>query len=272
MKRSFVLARCIALLLSLCTALYSIHSSALDCPKKPWQAALYDNGMLGLDGKTGIDKELLDEIAKRTGCKFADSVQPRARIWYQLENGGLDLSVTAIETPERRRFAWFIHYLKMKNWAVLHPKVPALVESSKDFLEQPSLFFGAIRSYKHGVFHDQFLELLKKQNRVLYYPDIHTLYKALKQNRVQAIFAQPPVYFRMSANTGLDKDFRLLDWAPTEADTHHGVVLSKQSFSQKQQQEWQELFDEMRQDGTLERIFHNHLPYDLALGLLLDQK
>ena len=199
-------------------------------------------------------------------------MQPRARIWYQLENGGLDLSVTAIETPERRRFGWFVHYLKMKNWAVLHHKVPADVESSKEFLEQPSLFFGAIRSYKHGVFHDQFLKLLQKQNRVLYYPDIHTLYKALKQNRVQAIFAQPPVFFRMSANTGLDKEFRLQDWAPTEADTYHGVVLSKKSFSEKQQQEWQELFDEMRQDGALERIFHNHLPYDLALGLLDTQK
>ena len=62
MTRSLTLARCVPLLLSLCFGLYSIHSVAIDCPKHPWQAALYDNGLLGLDGKTGIVKELAAKL------------------------------------------------------------------------------------------------------------------------------------------------------------------------------------------------------------------
>lgn len=240
----------------------------LECPRQPWLVALYDNGLVDSQGKTGIDAELIDEIARRSGCKFKRILLPRARIWHQLEHGGLDLSVAAIESAQRKKFGWFIHYLQMKNLVLLDPNLPTDIVTARDFLQQPQLQFGAIRSYRHGFFHDRFLQQLGARKRLQYYPDIHTLFLAFSLRRVHGIFSQPPVYRRLLAETAVSPAVRVLDWAPEETPVPHGLVLAKHSFSLAQARQFQQLINELRDDGTLLRIFQNHLPADEAAGLV----
>jgi polar amino acid transport system substrate-binding protein len=255
--------------LLICTG--GIHSAtaAVVCEEKAWTAGLYEHGVLFFDGRSGIDKDVVDEIRKRTGCKIYTSLMPRARIWHDLEQGDLDLSVSGMATPERQRFAWFIPYMQMKSMVLLAPTVPLSVKQADDFLQRPDLVFGAVRSFKHGNLNDQVLKQLAERNRLQYYPDSRTLFKALKQQRVHAIFAQAPVYRHLIPELKLSPKLRILDWAPQEAGIEHGLVLAKASFNEEQLQEWQKLIQDIQQDGTMLSIFKTYLPEDEALALMV---
>jgi polar amino acid transport system substrate-binding protein len=262
-----VLLSCVGLLL--CSLSPSSYAE-VQCSDKAWSVGLYDHGVLFFDGRTGIDKDLTDEIRKRTGCPLHSRLMPRARIWHDLEQGQLDISVSGIATTERQKFAWFIPYLQMKNVVLLSPTVSQQVVQAEDFLQQTDLIFGAVRSFKHGTFHDAFLQQLDTQQRVLYYTDSITLFKALKQNRVQAIFAQAPVYRRLLPHLQFDFMPKIYDWAPAEPGMLHGLVLAKSSFSPSQMEQWRTLMQQLKQDGTLLKIYSTYLPAQEALALMPD--
>lgn len=263
---STILESCVCVFLVL---LSPISLAAIQCSNKAWTAGLYEHGVLFFDGRSGIDKDIIDEIRQRTGCKIYSSLMPRARIWHDLEQADLDLSVSGVSTAERNSFAWFIPYLQMKNMVLLSPEVPASVKQPDEFLQRADLRFGAVRSFKHGLFHDAFLQQLSAQNRVLYYTDSHTLFKALKQNRVQAIFAQAPVYRRLLPQLHFTIQPRMQDWAPEEQGVPHGLVLAKASFTQPEVEQWRLLMEELKRDGTLLKIYSEYLPAQEAEALML---
>lgn len=240
---------------------------AVDCPAKAWSVGLYEHGLLFFHGRSGIDKDIVDEIRKRTGCKLYSSLMPRARIWYDLEQGKLDLSVSGMASAKRRRFAWFIPYMQMKSMVVLAPSVPLSVVQAADFLKRSNLIFGAVRSFQHGQLNDELLQQLANLGRLQYYPDSRTLFKALKQERVHAIFAQVPAYRHFIPELQLSSKIRILDWALQEEGLQHGLVLAKSSFTEQQMEQWHALMQQMKQDGTLHRIFTRYLSEQEALAL-----
>lgn len=250
------------------TAALNNAFAAIRCPDNAWSAGLYEHGVLFYDGRSGIDQDIVNEVRKRTGCKIFTSLMPRARIWHDLEQGDLDMSVSGMQTPQRLGFAWFIPYMQMKSMVLLAPSVPLVVKDAEDFVKRTDLIFGAVRSFKHGHLNDQVLQQLALQNRLQYYPDSRTLFKALKQQRIQAIFAQPPVYRYLIPELQLSPELRILDWAPQEEGIEHGLVLAKSSFTAEEVQQWQQLMQQIRQDGTLLAIFKTYLPDDEAIALM----
>ncbi|EGM77457.1 periplasmic component of amino acid ABC-type transporter/signal transduction system [Rheinheimera sp. A13L] len=256
---------CICLIFSY---LSPVSIAAIQCPEKAWTAGLYEHGVLFFDGRSGIDQDIINEIRHRTGCKIYSSLMPRARIWYDLEQANLDMSVSGVETPERLLFAWFVPYMQMKNIVLLSPEVPLSVQQPEEFLLRSDLRFGAVRSFKHGLLHDTFLQQLTTQNRVLYYTDSITLFKALKQGRVQAIFAQSPVYRRLLPQLQFAVQPRMLDWYRQEQGVPHGLVLAKASFTQPDVEHWRLLMEELKRDGTLLKIYSVYLPQQEAEALI----
>ena len=78
-----------------------------DC-SRPYSLALHEHGLLyaGQTGE-GIDKDVADELARRSGCRIAVSVMPRARIWQLIESGALDFSLSGITNEAREKYASF---------------------------------------------------------------------------------------------------------------------------------------------------------------------
>ena len=93
------------------------------------QLAYYENGALyyrNQDGSySGIDKDVVEEVARRSGCHFNTVLESRIRIWTQLSNGTLAMSVSGIATPEREKTSRFIPYFATRNYALLHRNAPA---------------------------------------------------------------------------------------------------------------------------------------------------
>lgn len=242
------------------------------CGEKPIRLAYYEYGYFyfhdgGLTAR-GMDKDIGDELAKRSGCKFDVQVLARARIWADLASGDLDMSTSGIQNPDRDKFAWFAHYLSMKNYAVLQTAVAARVSSAHAFIKNTKLQFGAVRAFKHGAEQDKWLETLRTAQRVQDSANVETLFKKLHEGRIDALFSQPPVYGKYLHDAGLKKDVVVQDWTPGEKGIPHGLILAKSRFTEDQAKHWQALVQAMRNDGTLKRIYLQYLSPTEAASLL----
>ena len=247
------------------------HANPTLCGAKPIRLAFYEFGyfyFVDRQGPTGIDKDIVDELAKRSGCQFDTQVLARARIWAELANGGLDMSVSGIQTPERDQFAWFARYLSMKNYAVLGAAVPQGIDRAESFIQKTPLQFGVVRAFKHCADQDRWLDELRALNRVQDSANVETLFKKLKEGRIDALFAQPAVYGKNLADLGLRQSTRIQDWTPGEKGVPHGLILAKSRFDAAQANGWQALVGAMRNDGTLKRIYTKYLSAAEVAALL----
>lgn len=238
--------------------------AGVDCGDKPIKLAFYEFGVLYNNGK-GIDKDVVDELRQRTGCRFETSVLPRARIWQDLENGSLDMSVSGIQTPTRDKFAWFAPYMALKNLAITTP--PGATPEA--FLNRANAKWAAVRAFKHGETADRFLEQMRQQNRVIEVPDVAAAFALLKAGRVEGMFSQSTAY-RLHLQAGdLNGRFALTDWASQEASVPHALILSKNRFNEIQAEAWNKQVNELVRDGSMLHILRQHLPADEARAQML---
>lgn len=252
------LAVLLFLLMAVHSAVAQSEVKRTHCPK-PISFALYEHGVFydAVSGR-GLDKDLVEELAVRTGCRFELVLRSRARIWADLESGQLMMTASAIETDLRREFAWFVHYLSAKNFVVVREALG--VNSAQAFENEPKLRWGAVRAYRHGNSSDAFLARLRHQKRVAEEPDLLSVYHSFLRGRTDAFFLQPFLAAKYLEETPSGVTLRIVDWFPDEDPVNSGIALSKAHFSAEDQRYWRKVIDGMRADGTLKRMFSRYLP------------
>ena len=76
----------------------------------PYTLTFYEFGSLYYRDQSGayvgIDRDVVDELARRSGCVINGKIDSRVRTWARLADGNLDMSVSGIATPEREEFAY----------------------------------------------------------------------------------------------------------------------------------------------------------------------
>jgi polar amino acid transport system substrate-binding protein len=239
-------------------------------PCGPYTVAFYEHGALyreRADGQwTGIDKDVVDELARRTGCRFEYLRESRVRIWTMLAGGQLDMSVSGIDTPERRQHSRFVPYLALRNYVLLGRDVDASIKSFEDFLADPRHKVAAIKSFKHGPLFDAWLDKLRAQGRVHETADFRSLMRLLEIGRVHAVIALQTSWAPMRAQVQA-AGWRVMDWAPGEGVVG-GLVLSRTRIPLTTVELFAATIAAMRQDGTLEAIAARHVGAELAPGLV----
>lgn len=242
-----------------CCALLSFAASAasLQCGDRPIRLAFFEYGLYYSHG-AGIDKDLADELKKRSGCRFDVQVQARARTWDDLRTGAIDMATSALETPERDKFAWFEPYLRIKNLVVLPDDVAKTVKSPADFYAQPKLTLGVVRGFKHGEEFDRWIDTLRRDNRVVDYVDAEQLFRNLAAHRVDGAIADPLVYRLLLQPSELNT-MTIEDWIPDRLGDPVNIVFSKARFSRAAAEEWRILLRQTIDDGTMAAIFRRYL-------------
>ena len=94
----------------------------MDCGQTPIRVGFVEFGFLYFienGQEKGIDKDIANELAKRSGCAFAPQIIPRARAFAQIEGSQLDMIVTATSSPERERSAWFVPFAATKIYTLI---------------------------------------------------------------------------------------------------------------------------------------------------------
>lgn len=233
---------------------------------RPIHLAFYEFGALYHAG-AGIDRDVVDELAKRTGCMFQTETKPRAEIWKGLEAGAIDMTNSGIRTEARRRFAYFIPYLGWKNAVVTTAAIASATQSFDDIVANPQWRIGVVKGYVHGPYFDFRLKIATARGGVVECPDQDSVYRALKSGEVQAAIS-PAVNYGFYLPTAEDRQkFVMLADTPSPVNPHN-MIFATARFTPSQINAWTRLFEAMRLDGTLIGIYRAHLPARVATAIL----
>jgi len=231
----------------------------------PYSVALYEFGSLGyFDAQRqpqGVDKDVVEALARRSGCVLNTRVDSRARIWEQLKQGSLEMTVSGVATPEREQLAEFWPYLGTRNYALMSRETARRLASFDEFLADPKRQLLVVRSFKHGQQIDAWIEQLRALKRVSEVGDFPTALKVLKAGRGDLMFAHPMVleHWRGDAMKGLT----MLDWAPGDSAIG-SIVASKTLVSAADRQLMRRHLAAMVAEGEIERILSKHVGAEVA--------
>lgn len=233
-----------------------------DCDR-PFSLALHEHGLLySAQTGEGIDKDIADELARRSGCKINVSVMPRARIWQLIESGALDFSLSGITNEARERFAGFGWYVSNKYYLLV--RKDAGVQQLADFERNPALKLGVIRSFRYSANANKLVDTLEAEHRVSYSTSLDPLYQILLSNQVQAMIIEPFDYPAIESGK-VREQTTIVEFA--DPPVPHGLIMSKKALVPAQQQAWRAVIDSMRADGTVQRIFEKYFTRDLARAM-----
>lgn len=233
------------------------------CPRR-YTLALHDHGLLySTNTDAGIDKDVADELIRRSGCKVTVSVMDRARIWQLIESGALDFSLSGITNAERDTYASFAWYFSDKYYLLV--RKDADVRNLSDFLGNDRLTLGVIRSFRYGTSANNFVDRLQSENRVNRSNGLAPLYQALMLNQIQGMIIEPFDYPAIEQKQIRDST-RVLEF--DDPAVPHGLIMSKRSLSPAEQARWRALIEGMRADGTMRRIFGKYFKPDLAAAMV----
>lgn len=243
----------------------ALPARAADAPRcdRPFTLALHDHGLL-YDSQTGegIDRDMADALARRSGCRISVTLMPRARIWQLIEAGLLDFSLSGISNPAREKFASFGWYFSNKYHLLV--RRDAGVASLADFERNPALKLGVIRSFRYSPTANGFVDRLDAQGRVSHASALAPLYEVLLDNRVQAMIIEPFDYPALQTER-IRSQTTVLEFG--DPPVPHGLIMSRAALPPDQQQAWRALVDAMRADGTVTRIFEKYFRPELARQL-----
>jgi polar amino acid transport system substrate-binding protein len=246
-------------LLLLALAGPALADSKPDC-SRPLTLGLHEHGLLySAATDAGIDKDFADEMVRRSGCKITVTLMPRARIWQLIESGALDFSLSGITNEARDKFAAFAWYFSNKYYVLV--RKDAKVQSLQEFAANPQLRLGAIRSFRYSANANQLVDALDAQQRVVYSSGLEPLYEVLTQNSIQGMIIEPFDYSQVTS-VGIRDITTVLD--TQDPSIPHGLIMSRKSLSDAEQEKWRQLVNAMRADGSVRRIFEKYFKPDLA--------
>jgi polar amino acid transport system substrate-binding protein len=236
-----------------------------------YSAAYYEHGALyqrEADGSwSGIDKDILEEIGKRTGCVFHTVLESRVRIWARMAAGTLDVTVSGIATSERLHYAQFVPYLGSRNYLLISQSVPSNLHSARAFAADPKLKVAVVKGFHHGNYYDNWLVPLRAQGRVVEAADVSAVINLLKIGRVQAMLALPTSYAVYFRRDKMGELVRVLDFAQKN-DVIGGLVLSRRKVPPHAVAAMRKAIHAMREDGTLNTIYARYVGPEMANDLV----
>ncbi len=234
-----------------------------DCART-YTLALHDHGLLySAATDTGIDKDVADELIRRSGCKVTVSLMPRSRIWQLIESGALDFSLSGIANADRDKFASFAWYFSNKYYLLV--RNDSGVRNLSAFEQNESLQLGVIRSFRYSQSANRLVDKLQESNRLSLAGGLAPLYQTLMLGRVQGMIIEP-FDFPALEEKKIREMTTILEFS--DAPVPHGLIMSNKAVPAQQQEQWRAIVSSMRSDGSMRRIFEKYFKPELAASLV----
>lgn len=250
----------------LCWALTG-HAQAAVCG--PYRVAFHEFGSLYFKDATGqyvgIDKDVVDEVSRRSGCRLEGFLDSRIKTWKHMEAGFLDMTVSALSNPERVRFAQFAPYLRTRKLLVVH--AGGAVTSLEAFANRSQLRLAVGKAFRHGAALDAWVDALRTQGRVDEYTDAEAVVRVFALGRADAFIADPIGDRPLLLRNGLEGRVGYLEPVGQESSVA-GLAFSRKRVAEADVQTMRLALESMRKDGTLLAILRRHLPPEAAMQLL----
>ncbi len=206
----------------------------------------------------GIDKEVVEELARRSGCKLRTSTESRVRIWALIAAGQMDMTVSALRTPERELLVEFIPYIESRQYVVLRPALAGALTTPAAFLADSKRRLIVVRGYAFTPTLEAWIATLRTQGRIDDAPDQPTALRIFKAGRGDAVVLSAHSLASARRADPAFASFVALSYAPQERSIG-ALALSRQRVPQPDRDRMRNAMDEMLRDGTMESIKRRHL-------------
>lgn len=228
----------------------------------PHVAALYPYARFYYEdpehGPSGMDKDMFEELARRSGCELRQVVESRVRIWDQMRRGVLQLTLSAFATPERREAAEFVFYAQGRYQALMRRDLAARVRSIAAFEADPTLKLLTVRAYAHGPQIDAWVQRMRAQGRLIETGDFKTALRMMRAGRADALLALPSGWHATTPTLEEENDLVPVDVAPPGERNLIGLALGL-SMPEADRQRLRHALQAMLADGSVLEILRRHL-------------
>jgi polar amino acid transport system substrate-binding protein len=204
----------------------------------------------------GLDVDLVRALEARSGCQLPIQVESRARIADGLTRGWLGLSPSTLYGPERAAVGELWPYARSPVVVLVPRTVAAQVPTRDAFTERSTLKLVVVRGHRHGPELDTWVQALRAQGRVTEAGDVPTAVRLLRAGRAHGLIS-----VAVAVSPGMD-DLAPMPWDPGEALVGHLWVGHHLPAADRQQ--LRQSLDALLADGTVDRIFRQHLGEALA--------
>jgi polar amino acid transport system substrate-binding protein len=203
-----------------------------DCPPVT-RVGLSDLGYTAFregSGKIGgISVDMVNEIARRTGCKFEFLWYPRQRLFVELEAGRIDMTMAALRTPERDVYARHLPYTYLQYDLILSEPPGRNYTSLADYVARGTGRLNVTRGMTYDAAVETQLALLASAGRLEVVNDFETVFGKMEMGRADGTLATPPIYTRYLKNGGLRERTSVIPM-PEATARFAGVYLSKKTM------------------------------------------
>ncbi len=236
------------------------QAQAFNCPAVT-RVGLSDLGFSSYrDGAVyrGASVDVVNELARRTGCKFELRWFPRGRMFAEFDNGNIDLVMGAAQTPLRDRNGNFIPYCYTQFELLLSKNVAGSFRSLKDFVDHSRARLNIPRGIYHLDAVQVQLDRLEQAGRLEWVNDYDVVFKKIAAGRAEGTLAPPILYTWYVTPTGKGDAMNALQ-IPESPRQLVGLYLSKRNISADVQQAYTAAMRGIVADGAIIRIYERYL-------------
>ncbi|MYM22585.1 transporter substrate-binding domain-containing protein [Duganella sp. FT135W] len=142
----------------------------------------------------GIGVDVINEMARRSGCKFEFQWFPRQRLFVELQAGHIDMAMGAFRTPERDVYARHLPYAYLQYDLILREAPGQSYASLSDFVERGTGRLNITRGLVYDSPIETQLALLAAAGRLEVVNDFETVFGKLEMGRADGTVATAAIY------------------------------------------------------------------------------
>jgi polar amino acid transport system substrate-binding protein len=206
----------------------------------------------------GATVDVLQELARRTGCPLELAWYPRARLWAEYGSGHINVTGSAARSAERDRLARFVPYATTRFDLVLSRRVPGHFKSLREFVDGSTARLNLVRGAYYAPAVEAQLERLRRQGRVEEVSDFELAFRKIASQRAEATLAPLMIYQRHLQGAGLLEQATV---APVteSAPMLVGAYFSRSGVPPAAHKVFARALLGMVSDGTVTRIYEKYV-------------
>lgn len=206
----------------------------------------------------GAGVEVMREVGRRTGCAVKFAWFPRSRLFAQLENDRIDMTVSSLRSPERDRTGQFVPYVYTQFELLLSTRVAGSFTSLNDFVERSDARLNLVRGTVYSAEVNALLEKLAQAGRLEYVPDYDVVFRKIAARRADGTLAPPVIYMWHLGRLGIAGQVRQLI-LPESPRQLAGLYLSQHNLSREVRNAYAQAIRAMLEDGSIVRIYERNI-------------
>lgn len=232
---------------------FALWPSAAAWACGPYAVGLYEYGALYYRDDaghwTGLDKEVVEALARRSGCKLVLRTESRVRIWAQIAAGQLDITTSAQPTPERERLVDFAPYLDSHQYVVVRAALAATTRTPEAFLADRSLRVLTVRGYAFTPTLQRWVDQLRAQGQLMETSDQPAAIRAFKAGRGAAVILGESSLASARQHEAFPAH-EALSFTPEEHNVG-ALAMSRKTVSAADRALLRQTLQDMQRDGSL---------------------